>query len=69
MGVLILLLEAALVGLVSRAIYLLYFHPLAKVPGRKLAALSRLYEFYWDCIKPGRYSFEMREMHERYGKS
>lgn len=33
------------IWLVGIAIYRLYFHPLAKFPGRKLAALSLFYEF------------------------
>ena len=57
----------AAVGLL--AIYRLFFHPLRKVPGPKLAAITSLHEFYYDCIKSGggQHAFKMREMHERYG--
>jgi hypothetical protein len=48
----------------------LYFHPLAKIPGPKLAALTSLHEFYYDCLKGkgGFHAFKIREMHEEYGE-
>ncbi|KAF2143970.1 uncharacterized protein K452DRAFT_246052 [Aplosporella prunicola CBS 121167] len=49
------------------AIYRLYFHPLASVPGDKLAGLTRWYEFFWDGLMGGQYMFKIRDMHERYG--
>lgn len=48
-------------------IYRLYFHPLAKFPGPKLAAISHLYEGYYDVVKEGRYIFEIEKMHKKYG--
>lgn len=50
------------------AIYRLYFHPLAKFPGSKFAALSLWYEFYYDVVKRGQYIWKIQEMHKRYGK-
>lgn len=57
-----------LLNLVSLAFYRIYFHPLAKFPGPKLAAISRYYEGYYDAWKQGRYIFEIEKMHRKYGK-
>lgn len=50
-------------------IYRLYFHPLAKFPGSKLAASSLWYEFYYNVILRGKFMWKLQEMHERYGES
>jgi hypothetical protein len=50
----------------SRA-YSVYFGPLAKFPGPKLAAATLWYEFYYDVILKGRYTFKIKELHEKYG--
>ena len=46
----------------------LYFSPVAKFPGPKLAALTFWYEFYYDVVKRGRYTWKIIELHEQYGK-
>ncbi|GFN11072.1 cytochrome P450 [Aspergillus tubingensis] len=51
----------------SEAIRRLYFHPLAHIPGPRLAALTWWYEFYFDVIQPGQYVFKIQELHTRYG--
>jgi hypothetical protein len=43
-------------------------HPLHRFPGPKLAAASFLYEFWFDFVKGGRYTWEIKRMHEKYGK-
>ena len=48
-------------------IYRLYLSPIARFPGRKLAALTFWYEFYFDVIKRGSYIWEIQQMHETYG--
>ncbi|KAK7954797.1 hypothetical protein PG988_015491 [Apiospora saccharicola] len=62
-----LLAAATGVYLVSSWTYNLHFHPLAGFPGPKLAAASRLYEFYYDVIKKGQYLYKIEEMHKKYG--
>lgn len=52
---------------VSVAWYRLYFSPLAKFPGPKLAALTFWVEFYHDVLRRGQFGFEIVKMHERYG--
>jgi hypothetical protein len=50
---------------VYKVIYNLYFHPLAKFPGPKLAAVSDLYyAIYWPA---GRWPFQLEELHKKYG--
>ena len=49
------------------AVYYLQFSELAGFPGPKVAAASEWYEFYYDCIKSGKYIFEIEKMHKKYG--
>lgn len=55
-----------LLGLV---IYRLYLSPLAKFPGPKLAACSKWYEFYYDVVLRGQFTFQIQRMHQKYGTS
>lgn len=59
---------AIIAYLFSIAIYRLYFHPLAGVPGPKICALTGLYEFWWDCPMVGLFFRRVQEMHDKYGK-
>jgi hypothetical protein len=45
------------------------FHPLYKFPGPRLAAASYLYEAWYDLIKVGKYTWEIKDMHDKYGMS
>ncbi|KAJ5368174.1 cytochrome P450 [Penicillium cataractarum] len=54
-------------SLLFRTTYRLFFHPLRKFPGPKLAAVSHLYEFYYDVIKGGMYVEKINRLHEEYG--
>lgn len=66
--VLLSLVYIALTYLITTAIYRLYLSPLAKFPGPKLAALTLWYEFYYDVVKRGKYTWRIAEMHKQYGK-
>ena len=49
-------------------VYRLLFHPLAKFPGPKLAALTTWYEGYYDCVAyKGRFTFKLKDLHDLYG--
>lgn len=50
------------------ALYRLYLHPLARFPGPKLAAVTRLYEGYYDIYQSGQYTFKIAELHKQYGE-
>ena len=49
--------------------YRLFWSPLSKFPGPKLAAATYLYEGYYDVIKRGKYTFKIRDLHAQYGQS
>jgi hypothetical protein len=53
---------------ISWVIYQLHFSPLAKIPGPKLAAVTLLYEFYYEVIRVGRFTRHIEALHEKYGK-
>lgn len=63
-GALTALYVAYLVGLV---VYRLYLSPLAQFPGPKLAAVSKWYEFYYDVVLRGQFTFQIQRMHKKYG--
>lgn len=52
---------------IGGAIRRLFLHPLAHIPGPRLAALTWWYEFYFDAIQPGQYVFKIQELHKQYG--
>nr|UVI58156.1 cytochrome P450 monooxygenase [Aspergillus roseoglobulosus] len=51
----------------TTVIYELCLSPLSHIPGPKLAACTRLYEFYYDIVLHGRYTFKIAELHKKYG--
>ena len=55
----------------GRLTYNVYFHPLSKFPGPKLAAASRWYEGYFDNLvgQGGQYIYEIDRMHQKYGQT
>lgn len=47
--------------------YRLTWHPLARFPGPKLAAVSGWYETYYDCLLLGKFSEHINRLHQEYG--
>lgn len=56
-----------LIYVVQLVIQRLWLSPLAHIPGPRLAALTQYYEFYYDIILGGQYTFKIIDMHEQYG--
>jgi cytochrome P450 len=61
------LLVAKVVYDLCRAVYRIYWHPLSKFPGSKLAAATYWHETYYDVFRGHQYIWKIREMHEKYG--
>ncbi|EEP81221.1 predicted protein [Uncinocarpus reesii 1704] len=57
----------AIAYVVGVVVYRLYFSPLARFPGPKLAAATLWYEFYYDVILKGQYTFKIKDLHQKYG--
>ena len=60
-------LQAWLLYLIIVGVYRIYFHPLAKFPGPKIAALTKWYEFYHDIVHKGCFLWKLQELHDHYG--
>lgn len=52
---------------VGVVIYRIFLHPLAHLPGPKIAAATFLYEIAWDYFGDGAYLYEIEKMHKKYG--
>ncbi|KAI9042963.1 cytochrome P450 [Aspergillus affinis] len=53
--------------LIGLGVYRLYIHPLANVPGPKIAAITQWYELYYDVWQSGQYFLKVEEFHKQYG--
>lgn len=51
----------------SIVIYRRYFHPLAKIPGPFLPAVTSIYEYYHNHIRKGQYYRQIEKLHQKYG--
>ena len=58
----------ALIWISTVIVYRLYFHPLSRFPGPKLAIATYLYEWYYDLYLGGQYTFKLRDLHRVYGE-
>jgi hypothetical protein len=61
------LLAALVVYLILRSIYRIKFHPLAKFPGPRLAALTSMYAGLYDLPHGSSLCKELPAMHDKYG--
>ena len=52
---------------IAKAVYNLYFHPLAKYPGPGFAAASDWWQVYIEVLAAGSLSTELWKLHEQYG--
>ncbi|CAH0020670.1 unnamed protein product [Clonostachys rhizophaga] len=60
-------LGATTIYLTYCAIWRLYLSPIAHIPGPKLAALTHLYEMYYNNWLGGKYIWKIQELHDQYG--
>ena len=63
----ILVLTLAILYLGTLLIYRLYYAPVAKFPGPRLAAITFFYEFYYDVWLEGQYTWKIQDLHKQYG--
>src|SRR5438034_7372176 len=56
------------VYVVGGVTYRLWFSPIARFPGPKLAAATLWYEFYYDNVLNGQFTFKIMELHKQYGQ-
>jgi hypothetical protein len=57
-----------LIYLITVSLQRLYFSPLAKFPGPKLAALTEFYEQYYNIWLDGQFTFHINKLHDKYGE-
>ena len=58
---------AAATWLMGGVLYRRYFHPLAKIPGPFLPAVTHLYQFFYCNVGGSRYYAQIEKMHKKYG--
>jgi hypothetical protein len=61
------LLGLSSIWLAATIVYRLYLHPLAHVPGPKLAAITNLYGLYFSVVGGSRFYIQIQKLHEEYG--
>jgi hypothetical protein len=63
----IVLLAAGFTYVAVLVTYRFWIHPLANVPGPKIAAVTGWWEIYENVWKKGHLPFELKRLHEIYG--
>ncbi|RDW57462.1 hypothetical protein BP6252_13800 [Coleophoma cylindrospora] len=58
-----LLVSYVALGIIKR----LYFSPVSRFPGPKLAAITFWYQYYYNHILRGQYTYEIERLHREYG--
>ena len=58
---------AAVLWVVCKAVYNVYFHPLAKYPGPALAAASLWWQIWVEVVNAQSLSLKLIELHSIYG--
>jgi len=56
----------AAVNVIGVVVYRIFFHPLAHIPGPRLAGATSLY-CYWYNARGGRFYLQIQKLHEQYG--
>ncbi|KAJ9663462.1 hypothetical protein H2201_005670 [Coniosporium apollinis] len=52
---------------VQQAVYNIFFHPLARFPGPRAAAATKLWKAYIECIKQESFCHKLEKLHAQYG--
>jgi len=52
---------------VQQAVYNVFFHPLARFPGPRAAAATKLWKAYIECIKQESFCHKLEKVHAQYG--
>lgn len=55
-------------GVASVALYRLYFHPISRFPGPRIAAVTGWYQAYYDIWKGGKMTQNIAVLHKKYGE-
>ncbi|WEW56407.1 hypothetical protein PRK78_001850 [Emydomyces testavorans] len=63
----VLLLLCVAAWILYQAVRAFYWHPLARFPGPRVAALTRLYKAYVECVAQGSFVHVLEKYHERFG--
>lgn len=52
---------------VGLSVQRLWLSPISHIPGPRLAALTQYYEFFYDVVLGGQFTFKLLELHKVYG--